>query len=66
MRKMAVELASGKDGKQGGGDGKMEFPLIAPTCPEVAGRGPLGGLRRMNGPGGFVRVGLVPEWPRSG
>lgn len=36
MRKMAVELAPGKDGKQGGERGKMDLPPLHPPAPESA------------------------------
>ena len=36
MRKMAVELALGKDGKQGGDRGKTDLPPLLPPAPEPA------------------------------
>jgi len=55
MRKMAVELATGKDGKQGGGCGKKELPLPHPPAPERSSgvEGP-GGRRRKTAKAGWT------------
>jgi hypothetical protein len=42
MRKMAVELVAGKDGKQGGCQREMDFPPIFPPCPGASDREPFG------------------------
>lgn len=38
MRKMALELATGKDGKQGGCRGKWISPRSSPPCPGTSDR----------------------------
>ena len=62
MRKMAVELATGKDGKQGGGLRENGISPDFPTCPEGADRGARARPRWMGGLGRFVRFRVTGSW----